>query len=74
MSKISKLLKALENGASVTSKQITARFGLKNPTAAICELRNSGHSIVLNRTKSKASYLLARSNAQQRSRALASNG
>lgn len=74
MSKISKLLKALENGASVTSKQITSRFGLKNPTAAICELRSSGHAIILNRSKNKASYLMSRTNAHQRSRALASNG
>lgn len=73
MSKISKLLKALENGVTVTSKQITSRFGLKNPTAAIFELRNSGHAIILDRGKSKASYLMARSKAQSRPRALTSN-
>lgn len=56
MSKIGKLLVALEKGASLTSKQISARFGLKNPSAAISSLRKTGHSIRLDRSKTNTSY------------------
>ncbi len=56
MTKTEKLLNAFENGARLTSKQIKARFGLKNPTAAIDHLRNEGYAIYFNPRKTKASY------------------
>lgn len=56
MTKTEKLLNAFENGARLTSKQIAARFGLKNPTAAIDHLRNEGYAIYFNPRKTKASY------------------
>lgn len=60
MSKIGKLLKAFESGANLTSKQISARFGLKNPTAAISELRQTGHQIQRDRNKTKSFYKMGR--------------
>ena len=56
MTKSEKLLNALENGAHLTTKQIAARFGLKNPSAAINDLRNEGYAIYFNPRKTKASY------------------
>lgn len=56
MTKTEKLLNAFKKGANLTSKQISARFGLKNPTAAIHALRSEGHTIRFNQHTTKASY------------------
>lgn len=56
MTKTEKLLNALESGARLTSRQIFSRFGLKNPTATITNLRQEGHSIYFNRRKNTASF------------------
>lgn len=56
MTKSEKLLNALETGAHLTAKQIAARFGLKNPSAAINDLRNEGYAIYFNERKTKASF------------------
>lgn len=48
------LLKALKNGEQLTAKQITARFGIANPTATVSDLRFSGYAVYGNkRTNSK---------------------
>jgi len=47
----SKVLNALTEGQSLTSKQIKARFGAGNPAAVIQALRFSGYSIYLNSHK-----------------------
>lgn len=49
MSKQAKLLSYLSTGASVTARQISGSFGLKNPHGAIHELRNQGHCIYSNK-------------------------
>jgi len=56
MTKTEKLLEAFKNGNRLTSKQITARFGLQNPTAAITALRQEGYAIYFNKRKTMASY------------------
>lgn len=48
MTKINKLEAYLRTGKSVTQKQITSMFGLKNPTAAIHALRQSGLCVYAN--------------------------
>ena len=40
---------ALVNGASLTAKQISARYGVKNVRAVISKLRSEGYSIYLNK-------------------------
>ena len=40
---------ALETGAELTAKQISARYGVKNVRAVISQLRTEGYSIFLNR-------------------------
>ena len=50
VSKTAKLETFLKTGASVTSKQITSRFGLKNPREAIRKLRQDGVCVYSNAT------------------------
>ena len=44
-----KVANALTNGAELTAKQISARYGVKNVRAVICKLRSEGYSIYLNK-------------------------
>ena len=45
----SKVANALKNGAELTAKQISARYGVKNVRAVISKLRTEGFSIYLNK-------------------------
>ena len=45
----SKVANALSNGAELTAKQITSRYGVKNVRAVISRLRSEGYSIYLNK-------------------------
>ena len=47
--KTSKVANALVNGAELTAKQITSRYGVKNVRAVISQLRSEGFSIYLNK-------------------------
>ena len=44
-----KVAAALTNGAELTAKQISARYGVKNVRAVISKLRSEGFSIYLNK-------------------------
>ena len=44
-----KVATALETGAELTAKQISARYGVKNVRAVISQLRSEGYSIFLNK-------------------------
>ena len=44
-----KVAAALTNGAELTAKQISARYGVKNVRAVISKLRSEGYSIFLNK-------------------------
>ena len=54
MSKQSELLAHLQTGASITTKQISGFFGLKNPHDAIYNLRNEGYCVYGNSTVLKS--------------------
>jgi hypothetical protein len=43
-----RLLQAFKSGEKLTAKQIAARFGIKNPTATVSDLRFSGYAIYAN--------------------------
>ena len=45
----SKVATALSNGAELTAKQISSRYGVGNVRAVISELRSEGYSIYLNK-------------------------
>jgi predicted transcriptional regulator len=47
-SNLDRLLEALKNGENLTARQITARFGLANPRAAVSSLRFKGYAVYLN--------------------------
>lgn len=49
--KQARLLQALKSGEELTAKQISARFGVKNPTATISDLRYMGYAIYANQHK-----------------------
>ena len=44
-----KVANALVNGAELTAKQISARYGVKNVRAVISQLRSEGFAIYLNK-------------------------
>ena len=46
--KTEKVITALESGAELTAKQITARYGVANPRAVISSLRMQGYPVFLN--------------------------
>ncbi len=49
MTKQERLLEVLQNGESLTAKQISARFGIANPTATVSNLRlNGGFAVYAN--------------------------
>ena len=48
VTKQSRVLEALQSGEQLTAKQIAARFGVKNPTATISDIRLSGFAIYAN--------------------------
>ncbi len=51
MTKQSKLLASFQTGNALTAKQITAKFGLKDPVASVRNLREQGHCIYANTVK-----------------------
>lgn len=51
MTNMNRVLEALESGEAMTGKQITARFGVRNPRATIHALRLKGYPIYLNKRK-----------------------
>ena len=48
-SQAAKVATALVNGAELTAKQISSRYGVKNVRAVISKLRSEGLSIYLNK-------------------------
>lgn len=49
MTKQERVLEALQRGEQLTAKQISARFGIANPTATISDIRYQGFAIYANR-------------------------
>lgn len=46
--KTNRLLKALREGNELTAAQITQRFGIKNPSATVSDLRYAGFAVYAN--------------------------
>jgi predicted ArsR family transcriptional regulator len=53
VTKQSRVLEALQSGEELTAKQIAARFGVKNPTATISDIRLSGFAVYANKRTNK---------------------
>lgn len=52
------VLEALLSGQSISNKDISERYGAKNPRNAIYDLRKAGYAIYSNRTGKSVSYRL----------------
>lgn len=61
-----KLLSALEKGEQLTSKQISARFKIANPTAVICNLRSARHLILTTYVKNNKGEKVAKYSVAKR--------
>lgn len=48
MTQTTMVLEALLNGEQLTAKQISSRYGVRNPTAVITQLRQQGYAVYLN--------------------------
>ena len=48
MSNKARVLEAFQKGEQLTAAQIKARFGVKNPTATVSDLRYDGYAIYAN--------------------------
>lgn len=53
MTKTEKLANAFLSGEELSAAQISARFGIANPTAHVADLRSQGFSIYCNPRKNK---------------------
>jgi len=53
VTKQSQLLEALRTGEQLTATEITQRFGIKNPTATVSDLRFNGFAVYTNQRKNK---------------------
>jgi predicted ArsR family transcriptional regulator len=51
LTKQARVLEALQSGEQLTAKQISARFGVKNPTATISDIRFAGYAVYANTHK-----------------------
>jgi predicted ArsR family transcriptional regulator len=51
VTKQTRVLEALQSGEQLTAKQIGSRFGVKNPTATISNIRLSGFAVYANQHK-----------------------
>jgi predicted ArsR family transcriptional regulator len=49
--KQTRVLMALQSGEQLTAKQISARFGIANPTATISNIRFAGYAVYANESK-----------------------
>ena len=75
MTKQERLLEALTSGEQLTTKQIAYRFGLKNPTAAISQLRiNHGFAIYANERSDSKGRVTVKYRLGRPSRAIVAAG
>lgn len=74
MTKQTKLLEALQSGEQLTAKQITARFGIKNPTATISDIRFAGFAVYANKHTDTKGRVSTKYRLGKPSRAIVSAG
>jgi predicted transcriptional regulator len=75
MTKTERLLGALQKGDELTAKQITARFGIANPTATVSDLRlRSGFAVYANERKDTKGRVTTKYRIGRPSRAVVAAG
>jgi len=74
LTKQARVLEALQSGEALTAKQIGARFGVKNPTATISDIRHSGFAIYANQHKDTKGRVTTKYRLGKPSRAIVAAG
>ena len=74
MTKQDRLLEAFQSGEQLTAAQIKARFGVKNPTATVSDLRYSGFAIYANQHKDSKGRVSTKYRLGKPSRAVVAAG
>ena len=74
VTKQSRLTEALLNGEQLTVKQISARFGIANPTATISDIRFSGIPVYANQRKNSKGEVVTRYRVGKASRQIVAAG
>lgn len=69
-----RLLEALQSGEQLTAKQITARFGIANPTATVSSLRFAGYAVYANQRKDESGRKTTKYRLGRPSRAVVAAG
>jgi hypothetical protein len=74
LTKQARLTEALLSGEQLTAKQITARFGIANPTATISDIRFSGIPVYANPRKNSKGEVVTRYRVGKASRQVVAAG
>jgi hypothetical protein len=75
MTKSGRLLEVLQAGEALTAKQISARFGIANPTATVSDLRmRGGFAIYANQHKDTKGRVTTKYRIGKPSRAIVAAG
>jgi hypothetical protein len=74
MTKQARVTEALLNGEQLTAKQISARFGVANPTATISDIRFSGIPVYANQRKNSKGEVVTRYRVGKASRRVVAAG
>ena len=72
--KQARVLEALQNGEQLTAKQISARFGIANPTATISNIRFAGYAVYANEHKDTKGRVTTKYRIGKPSRAIVAAG
>jgi hypothetical protein len=74
MTKQARVTEALLSGEELTAKQISARFGVANPTATISDIRFSGIPVYANQRKNSKGEVVTRYRVGKASRQIVAAG
>jgi hypothetical protein len=74
MTKQERVTEALLSGEELTAKQISARFGVANPTATISDIRYSGIPVYANQRKNSKGEVVTRYRVGKASRQIVAAG
>lgn len=72
--KKSRVIQALSRGEQLTAGQISARFGIKNPTATVSDIRFSGFPVYANTSKNSKGQSVTRYRLGKASRKVVAAG
>lgn len=72
--KTGRLLTALQEGQALTQGQIRVRFGLKNPSASVSDIRFAGYAVYANQHKDTKGRVTTKYKLGKPSRAIVAAG